>query len=42
MLYLLLLLISCLSTTTTPAQAEVTIDYSEVEINGEFPYLGGE
>jgi len=42
MLYLLLLTyLSCL-TTTTPAQAEVTIDYAEVEINGEFPYLGGE
>ena len=41
MLYLLLL-ISCLTTATTPVHAEVTIDYSEVEINGEFPYLGGE
>lgn len=41
MLYLLLL-ISCLTTATTPAHAEVTIDYAEVEINGEFPYLGGE
>ena len=41
MLYLLLTYLSCL-TATTPAHAEVTIDYAEVEINGEFPYLGGE
>jgi hypothetical protein len=37
-MFILLLLISCLTTATTPASAEVTIDYSEVEINGEFPY----
>ena len=40
MLYLLLL--SLFSCSPTPAHAEVSIDYSEVEINGEFPYLGGD
>ena len=37
MFILLLTYLSCLAA-TTPAHAEVTIDYSEVEINGEFPY----
>lgn len=36
LILLLLTYLSCL--TTTPAQAEVTIDYAEVEINGEYPY----
>ena len=38
-MFILLLLISCLTTATTPVQADVTIDYTQVEINGEFPYL---
>jgi len=38
-MFILLLLISCLTATTAPVHAEVTIDYNEVEINGEFPYL---
>jgi len=41
MFILILSFFSCLMA-TTPTHAEVTIDYSEVEINGEFPYLGGE
>ena len=37
-MFILLLLISCLTTAINPVQGDVVIDYSEVEINGEFPY----
>ena len=38
MFIFILSLFSCLVGTTTTSHAEVTIDYTEVEINGEFPY----
>ena len=39
MFIFILSLFSCLVGTTIPTHAEVTIDYSEVEINGEFHTL---